>query len=110
MQSVFELPLTIPLDGQGHVSCKRAAVHGAPGNVRTPPHTHTGESVHGDVYGESYPLFSLSSFMSFQTPPGASCWPCHKGRFFFKEITGILFCEIKMCAFGWEVISPRALP
>lgn len=42
MQSVFELRLTIPLDGQGHVSCKRAAVHGAPGNVRTPPtHTHT---------------------------------------------------------------------
>lgn len=83
MQGVFELHLTIPLDGQGHVSCERAAVHGAPGNVRTPP----GESVHGDVYGESYLFLSFFSFffMSFQTPPGASCWPCHKGRFFFKR-------------------------
>lgn len=60
MQGVFELHLTIPLDGQGHVSCERAAVHGAPGNVRTPP---PGESVHRDVYGESYLFFFLSSLL-----------------------------------------------
>lgn len=104
MQGVFELHLTIPLDGQGHVSCERAAVHGAPGNVRTPP----GESVHGDVYGESYLFLSFFSFFLclFRLPQVPHAGLVTKVDFFLKEIIGILFCEIKMCAFGWEVISP----
>lgn len=56
MQGVFELHLTIPLDGQGHVSCERAAVHGAPGNVRTPPQ--------GRVFMMMY-VGSLTSFSFF---------------------------------------------
>lgn len=85
MQGVFELHLTIPLDGQGHVSCERAAVHGAPGNVRTPP--PQGRVFMVMCMGSliSFSFFLLFFFMSFQTPPGASCWPCHKGRFFFKR-------------------------
>lgn len=35
------------------------------------------------VYGKSYVLSFFLLFLSFQTPPGASRWPCHKGRFFF---------------------------
>lgn len=43
-------------------------------------------------------FFSFSS--SFQTLPGASCWPCHKGR--FLEITGLLFHESLSC---WVCVS-----
>lgn len=71
MQGVFELHLTIPLDGQGHVSCERAAVHGAPGNVRTPPHTHTQGRVFMVVYMGSlisYFLFLLFFYVFSDSP------------------------------------------